>query len=150
MWPLKKIFTFGNQRPRRLCYAVGLYTIGYGIFDMSYASVAHNARDPVSLKQRYGAGSWVVVTGVNDPLGAAMARRFAKSGFKLYLLDTEEPKIKDELSGLSEIKSKVFDFESADDYKLYEELCNQIKSETGDISVLVNNIGRKDPHGDRF
>ena len=122
LWPFKKIFTFGNRRPRRLCYAVGLYTIGYGIYDMGYATVAHNSRDPVDLKKRYGNGSWVVLTGINDPLGEAVARRFAKKGFKLYLLDTAEPRIKDELSGMSEVKSRVFDFEAADDYKLYETL----------------------------
>ena len=66
---LSKIFSFGNKRPRRLCYAVGLYTIGYGIYDMSYFSFMHNSRDMLNHKVRYGPLSWVVISGANDPLG---------------------------------------------------------------------------------
>jgi hypothetical protein len=73
LWPFKfvfrNVFTFGNRRPRRLCYAVGLYTIGAGLVDMSYASVMHNARDAHNLKKRYGQGTWVVISGASDPVG---------------------------------------------------------------------------------
>lgn len=41
----RNIFTWGNKRPRRLCYFVGLYTIGYGLYDISYASIMHNVRE---------------------------------------------------------------------------------------------------------
>ena len=58
-----KIFTWGNKRPRRLCFAVGLYTIGYNIYDMTYASVMHSQRPGVSLPSRYGAGTWAVISG---------------------------------------------------------------------------------------
>lgn len=64
-----KIFTWGNRRPRRLVYAVGLYTFFYPIYDMTYASVTHNMREPLNFKTRYGSGSWVVVSGASDPIG---------------------------------------------------------------------------------
>ena len=65
----RNVFTFGNQRPRRLCYAVGCYTIGAGIFDMCQASVMHNAREAHNLKKRYGQGTYVVISGASDPIG---------------------------------------------------------------------------------
>jgi hypothetical protein len=91
LWPFKfvfrNVFTFGNKRPRRLCYAVGLYTIGAGIYDMTYSSVMHNARDEHNLKKRYGEGTWVVISGASDPIGQEFAKRFASKGFKLMLVD---------------------------------------------------------------
>jgi hypothetical protein len=68
-WTLGKVFTWGNRRPRRLVYAVGLYTFCYPLYDMSYASIAHNVREPLNLKQRYGSGTWVVVSGASDAVG---------------------------------------------------------------------------------
>ena len=89
-WPVRFIarntFTFGNKRPRRLCYAVGLYTVGYQMYDMGYASVAHNARDAYDLRQRYGAGSWVVLSGACDPVGQAFAQRLSSQGFNIVLV----------------------------------------------------------------
>jgi len=70
----RNIFTFGNRRPRRLCYAVGLYTIGYNIYDMGYATVTHNSRDPIDLKSRYGQGTWVVISGASDDLSKEFAK----------------------------------------------------------------------------
>lgn len=46
----RTVLTFGNKRPRRLCYAVGLFTIGNGLLDMSWASIMHNSREAHDLK----------------------------------------------------------------------------------------------------
>ena len=86
-WPLRQVFTWGNRRPRRLCYAVGLYTVGYQLFDMGYASVTHNTRDAFDLKKRYGSGSWVVISGAADPVGQAFAKSLSSKGFNLVLVD---------------------------------------------------------------
>ena len=83
----RNIFTWGNKRPRRLAYAVGAYTIGYQIYDMTYASVVHNSRDPIDLRKRYGYGTWVVISGASDPNGYQFASRFLKNGFCVYLID---------------------------------------------------------------
>ena len=74
----RNTFTFGNQRPRRLAYAVGLYTIGYGIYDMGAAAVCHKGlREAHNLKKRYGKGTWVVITGATNDLGLEYAKRLA-------------------------------------------------------------------------
>ena len=59
-------FTWGNKRPRRLCYFVGLYTIGFNLYDMGKASVFQNYREQHNLRRRYGKKTWVVITGANN------------------------------------------------------------------------------------
>ena len=82
-----------------------------------------------------------------------MAKHLASKGFKLYLLDTnkaELDKVVAELAAKTEVKSKEFDFISVDTHEPYEALCSSIQQECGDISMLVNNIERRDPLVDRF
>ena len=74
---MPKIFTWGNKRPRRLCFAVGLYTIGYQIYDMTYASIMHNSRPPVNLQSRYGKGTWAVISGCGNDLAKEYADTLA-------------------------------------------------------------------------
>ena len=148
-----RIFTWGNKRPRRLCFAVGLYTAGYFIYDHAYAPIVHNARPPLDIKSRYGKGSWVVISGATDPMGIDMANHLASKGFKLYLLDTDRnelEKLTSKLAGKTEVKAKEFDFLQIDSHEPYESLCKSISEECGDISMLVNNIERRDPLVDRF
>jgi short-subunit dehydrogenase len=150
---MRRLFTWGNKRPRRLCFAVGLYTAGYFIFDHAYAPIVHNSRSPLDIKSRYGKGSWAVISGATDPLGVDMANHLASKGFKLYLLDTnraELDKLASNLALKTEVKSKEFDFLKVDSHEPYESLCKSIHEECGDISMLVNNVERRDPLVDRF
>ena len=90
-WPFvfaaKHTFTWGNRRPRRLAYAVGCYTIGYGIYDMTWASIQHRTREPHPTVKRYGANTWVVISGATDSVGTEFANRFGDKGFNLILID---------------------------------------------------------------
>ena len=120
----RNIFTFGNKRPRRLAYLVGCYTIGYQVYDMTYASVMHNAREPVALRERYGNGSWVVISGASDPVGRAFALRFLQNGFHVYLLgqdalalSTAVGDLRKEVGEEAQITMRAFDYEKADDWK---------------------------------
>jgi hypothetical protein len=74
-------------RPKRLFFGVGLYTIGYNMFDMGYATVMHN-QSGVNLASRYGKQSWAVVSGCNDDLGMEYAMTLASKGFNLVLVDS--------------------------------------------------------------
>ena len=157
-WTLGKMFTWGNQRPRRLCYAVGLYTFFHPIYDMSYASIVHNFREPLDLKNRYGSGSWVVVSGASNPVGKQFALKFAKKGFNVILVDQSE-------EGMAEVKTLLdketnvkvqsiyHNFPKSDEWKEYEELCQSIQEAAGgseNISILVNNVEEKDTKGAKF
>ena len=90
---LGKIFSFGNKRPRRLAYAVGLYTIGYGFYDMTWATIRQNSRDPHNLTQRYGKNTWVVISGATDSVGTEFANTFGSKGFNLILVDKDRSKV---------------------------------------------------------
>ena len=130
---MPKIFTWGNKRPRRLCFAVGLYTIGYQIFDMTYASLMHNSRPPLNLTNRYGPGTWAVISGCGNDLGKEYALTLASKGFNIVLVDASG-------NSLSSVKSSVeskysgakvvqlyFDHDEKDEWQEYEQLCNNIK-----------------------
>lgn len=118
----KTVFTFGNKRPRRLCYAVGLYTIGYNIYDMSYATVVHNQRAPIDYADVYGKGTWVVISGAADPIGQEYAKSLAKLGFNLVLVDQSQSgldALKSELDSSVSVQTFQFDFQKSDEWTLY-------------------------------
>lgn len=129
---LRKIFTFGNKRPRRLCFAVGLYTIGYQTYDMSYASIMHNSRPNVNLQNRYGSGSWVVISGGANALAQEYAMTMASKGFNLILVDQDGEamrKVKDATEAKypkSKVHCVYFDHETKDEWQEYETLCQYI------------------------
>ena len=54
---------------------------------MSYASVMHNSRPDVNLKNRYGSGTYVVLSGGGNDLAKAYAMTMASKGFHLILVD---------------------------------------------------------------
>jgi len=141
------ILPFKVIRPKYIVYLTGLYTLGYGLTDMSAASFMHNMRDKVNLRQRYGADTWVVISGATDPVGKEFAEQFSKQGFNIILLDSDENKLQ-ELQKLlqqtgsdNSIKAIAWEFNKHNSWKDYEHLCNHIKEVTmgKDISVLINN-----------
>ena len=85
---------WGRQRPRRLVFAVGLYTIGYSIYDMIYPAVLQNLRENVDLKKRYGSGTWVVITGATNRLGREFVTHFNAKGFNVLMVDSNEDDLK--------------------------------------------------------
>ena len=66
---------------------MGFYTIGAGLYDTTYASITHNFRDKVNLRTRYGAETWVVLSGATNEIGKEFAKEFSKQGFNLVLVD---------------------------------------------------------------
>ena len=85
--------TWGRQRPRRFVFAVGLYTIGYALYDFIYPAIAQNIRDPHDLPKRYGKGSWVVVTGANNTIGQEFVKVMNQKGFNVVMVDENEEEL---------------------------------------------------------
>ena len=49
--PFKAVaLPFKFIRPKYIIYLTGFYTIGYGIYDMAYASIMHHYRDKINLR----------------------------------------------------------------------------------------------------
>ena len=150
MW--RKIF-WGKKLPRRFVFGVGLYTIGYNIYDVLDAPVRHNMEETNNMK-RYGQGTYAVVTGASNPTGRAFCDRLSKEGYKLVLVDDCGQERLDELSKTyGGAPAFHFNWKRQTTWQEYEALCNQIQQaasgsgETGsnEISILVNNVEKIDP-----
>jgi hypothetical protein len=74
---LRKL-VWGKKTPRRFVFGVGLFTIGSGLYDFLRAPVMHNARPPLSIKGRYGAENYAVVTGATSSTGQAFCDKLAQ------------------------------------------------------------------------
>ena len=85
----------------------------------------------MNLPQRYGKGTWAVISGCND-LGVEYALKLASQGFNLVIVDGSG-------ESLNEVKNKVqakhsstqvisvqFDHQAKDEWKDYETLCKNI------------------------
>jgi short-subunit dehydrogenase len=47
-------------------------------------------KEKIDIKQRYGAGSWVVISGATNPLGQEFLRQFNNKGFNVVIMDQDE------------------------------------------------------------
>lgn len=104
-------------------------------------------RKPHDLLKRYGANSYVVITGATDGIGKEYCNQFAKLGFNLVLVSRTLSKLNDVAK---EFKAKYpsiqthiieFDFTKRTTIKDYEDEFMNETIKTLNISVLVNNIG---------
>lgn len=151
---------WGRKRPRRLVFAVGLYTVGSCLYDMLYPAVTQNMREKLDLKKRYGADTWVVVTGATNELGREFVNHFNSKGFNVVMVDSEqtqleeakEATLKNSQSPDSRIEVVTFDLKKSNHWQDYESLCNQLKelTKSNDISILVNNAEEYDPFGPKI
>ncbi|KAL9051294.1 MAG: hypothetical protein Q9162_006099 [Coniocarpon cinnabarinum] len=89
-------------------------------------------------------GSWAVITGASDGIGAEFARQLARNGFNLVLvsrtaskLDALSQEIKTSNSGI-ETKLLAMDFaqNQSSDYDSLRSLTRDL-----DVSILINNVG---------
>lgn len=102
-----------------------------------------------SLQERYGKGTWAVITGASDGIGKGFAYVLAKYGFKICLIARNPEKlekVKQEITQKykeAEIKIVVADFKNSLDDGFYDKIYHQLKDL--DISILVNNVGIGSP-----
>lgn len=74
-------------RPRKVFFIIGFFFIGKCLFHRLYPAVTQNTREPVDMKKRYGAGTWVVVTGAANELGKEYVKLFNSQGFNVVMID---------------------------------------------------------------
>jgi short-subunit dehydrogenase len=101
----------------------------------------------MNLLERYGAGSWVVITGASSGQGYELALAFAERGFNLLLIGSKRTaNTITELAKLyPDIQTKVIykDFRQAfqDDFFQEIEAAFQVLGE--DLAILINNVGHR-------
>ena len=96
--------------------------------------------------ERFGKGSWAVVTGATDGLGKEFAFQLAELGFNIVLTGRDDRKL---FRTTTELKSRFpyaqtrtvnFDFAKSRDPREYRSVfMGQLSSI--DVSILVNNVG---------
>ena len=109
-------------------------------------------RRPHNLEQRYGLGTWVLITGAGGGIGGALCRELAqKYSFNMILVDYNETALQDVSTQILKInptiKTKIvvmnlIDFgTSIESYKIF------IREKTAgcDVSVLFNVAGVAEP-----
>ncbi len=94
------------------------------------------------LAERYGRGSWVLITGASDGLGKAFAWHFAEHGFNLLLVSRTLEKLnrlKTEFAALGvEVRTLCADLsDSSED--TYERIADAAR--VVDLAVVVNCVG---------
>ena len=101
----------------------------------------------LNLIERYGAGSWVVITGASSGQGYDMALAFAKRGFNLLMIGSKRT---DETAAFlakeyPEIKTKVIhkDFRLAFQDGFFKDIQAAFAEIGTDLAILVNNVGHR-------
>lgn len=128
-----------------LIYLLGLYYLFSKTKSLlHFLSPFFYRRPPKSLLNRYGKGSYVLITGGSDGLGKALAFVFAGYGFNLLLISRKEAKLQAVKAEILckyhdiDVKFIAIDFENSLENSFYEGLLEQIKGI--DISILINNV----------
>lgn len=113
----------------------------------------HWIRTPHDLRKRYGANSWVVITGSSGGIGLGFACEFAKLGFNIVLISRSDEHLQAAKKEVLEyaataknneiqVKTLVMDFSKLE--------CSTVEFwkekflkplEDLDVSVLINNVG---------
>jgi len=105
-------------------------------------------RKPLNLTERYGEGSYALITGATEGIGKEFCIQLAKLKFNLILVSRNIEKLK---KVSDELKNKFinlqtilieFDFSRKFSIKDYEKFfLNNKEIKNLDISILINNIG---------
>lgn len=102
----------------------------------------------LDIVERYGKGSWAVITGGSDGIGLAVATKLAEAGINVMLVARNEKKLKDKVRELNKslpkktsvkVDYRVADFSKGTSPEFYTALYDTMKDL--DVSILVNNVG---------
>ena len=134
------------------CCLFSLFVWGFGIFSFVQICIAvaqminrHLIRRPLDLAERYGKGSWAVVTGATGGIGEEFCKQLAEKGFNIALMSRDKAKLEasEKLVKLSypKIQTRIVqaDFSESMTPDFYQNIYRQL--EDLDISILVNNAG---------
>ena len=108
-------------------------------FSSTFLTIGHN------LPQRYGKGSWAVITGASRGIGAAFGDRLAALGFNIILISRKQTALDATAASIKakyptvEIRTIACDFSKSWEEGFYDNLLRNFQGL--DISILVNNVG---------
>jgi short-subunit dehydrogenase len=101
----------------------------------------------LNLLERYGEGSWAVITGASSGQGYEMALAFAERGFNLLLIGSKRTKetIEELKVAYPLIQTKVIykDFRQAFQEDFFKDIESAFITIGADLAILVNNVGHR-------
>jgi len=115
-------------------------------------TVQRQSRTTEHLSERYGKGSWAVVTGGSDGIGLAMCKELARRDFNIVIVARNPEKMEDaakEIKSVNQgcqVRKVTFDFTDTVEHAVewYQKGIIDKISDL-DISILVNNAGYMQP-----
>lgn len=100
----------------------------------------------LNLRERYGAGSWVIITGASSGQGRRFALEWASRGFNLILIGSVRTQgVIDEINAnypFAKVRFIAKNFAEAYQDGFFYEI-ERVVDEVGDVSVLVNSVGHR-------
>jgi 17beta-estradiol 17-dehydrogenase / very-long-chain 3-oxoacyl-CoA reductase len=118
---------------------------GRTLFWLRFA-IRNYVRPRKNLIERYGRGTWDVITGATEGIGKGFAIRFGQLGFNVAIVARNQEKmdnvvkeIKASAPDTVEVKTVKADFVNCYQEKFFDDIYDQLKDL--DISILINNVG---------
>ena len=101
-------------------------------------------RKPLNIEERYGKGTWALVTGATGGIGQAYCEELAKNNFNIILVGRNKQKLIEsekliKTNGKIKTKLVIADLGDTISEDFYKEIFNQVKDL--DVSILINNAG---------
>lgn len=132
-----------------LIFAVcGVYKLVISRFlSLLYFVYRHVLRPRRNFSQRYGSGTWAMITGATSGIGEGFADVLAKEGFNIILVGRSPDKLLKSKTDLEnkyrevKIETRKMDLSSTE-YKDFIDLGESVSNL--DVSLLVNNAGCAD------
>jgi len=135
---------YNDQTARLVFTAVGAFYAFSKVVPLTKTllSVVHI---PYNISERYGKGTWAVITGGSDGIGKEFAFQLASWGFNIVIIARNQEKLdkvaREIRHKYHDIKVKTIEVNFRDSYEegFIEKIYGQISDL--DISFLVNNVG---------
>ena len=111
-----------------------------------FINKSFSIRKPHNLIERYGKGSWAVVTGATGGLGEAFCKELAELGFNIALISRNKARLEatEKYLNLSfpNVKTRIVqaDFSESMTPDFYQNIWREL--DDLDISLLINNAGQ--------
>ncbi|CAD8088859.1 unnamed protein product [Paramecium sonneborni] len=145
---LSKAIKFYSKNKRKIdphITILGLYLTTKFLFRRAKAIISTLSLQQVDIANRYGKGSYALITGGAGGIGREFALDLARKGFNLIIVDFNQASLDSIQQEIKSIKSELMvktlliDFAKGDNLEFYKKFQQEISKL--DISILINNVG---------